>query len=165
MTMRCIPAGAVGAALLVTALSAPAAAAPSAASSSLRCPGARAVASSSKIDGAWRRNLPREAWLAAGLSALDWETNGGLHTLRFDHGIWVDRDDVVGRPPDGCGSFTLKNGVLKVFQTGDGDARVPKRELFRVRVVKKGDQLQLLRLWAVDPVGRYVFSGTWKRLG
>jgi hypothetical protein len=164
MTMRCIPAVTVGAALLTSALGASASAAPSA-SNALRCPGARAVASSSKVDGTWRRNIPRDAWLAAGLSALDWETNGGRHTLTFDHGVWLDHDDVVGRPPDGCGPYTLKNGVLKAFQTGEAGALLPKREIFRVRVVRTGDRLQRLTVKTLDPVGSYTFSGTWKRVG
>jgi hypothetical protein len=155
---------ALGATLLVATLGASAAAAPNT-SNAVRCPGATRAATASRIDGSWRRDLPRAAWIKAGLSALDWETNGGRHTLTFDHGVWLDHDDVVGKPPDGCGPYTLKAGVLTGMWTGAGGASTPKRVLFKVRVTRSGDALRLVSLATFDSVGRYVFSGTWRKLG
>ena len=157
---------AVGATLLVATLGASATAATST-SAALRCPGATRAATASRIDGAWRRDIPRAAWIKAGLSALDWETNGGRHTLTFDHGVWYDHDDVVGTPPDACGPYTLKAGVLTGAQTTIGGTSVPKRAIFKVRATRSGDTLRLvpLPLATSDPVGRYTFSGTWRKLG
>ena len=156
---------ALGAALLVATAGASATAATSR-SHALRCPGATRAATASRIDGAWRRDLPRAAWVEAGLSALDWETNGGRHTLTFDHGVWLDHDDVVGKPPDACGPYTVKAGVLTAFFTANGGVAIPKRLLFKTRVTRSGDTLRLVPVGALDDqMVVYLFAGTWRMVG
>ena len=85
--------------------------------------------------------------------------------LTFDHGLWRDHDDVVGKPPDACGPSTVKNGVLTAISTSEGGTRLPKRTLFRVRFARNGDRLQLTIVSAFDYIAAYVFSGSWQRLG
>jgi hypothetical protein len=134
-------------------------------SDALKCPGAAAAAKAGRIDGVWRRDLPKAAWVKAGLTALDWETNGGRHTLTFDHGAFLDHDAVAGNPPDGCGTIGLKGAILTAHLTAVGGAPQQKVLLFQVRATKNGDTLQLAPLKALDPVARYIFSGTWRKVG
>jgi hypothetical protein len=154
----------LGAAMLLAALSSSANGGTKT-SDMLSCPGATGGMKATRIDGSWRRDLPKAAWVKAGLTALDWETNGGRHTLTFDHGVFLDHDVVVGNPPDACGPFSLKGAVLTAHQAAVGGALQEKVLLFKVKATRNGDTLRLAPLKALDPVARYVFSGTWRKLG
>ena len=81
------------------------------------------------------------------------------------HGAFLDHDVVAGNPPDACGPIGLKGVILTAHLTAVGGTPQQKVLLFQVRVTKNSDTLQLAPLKALDPVARYIFSGTWRKVG
>jgi hypothetical protein len=118
----------------------------------------------SVLDGSWRKTVTKAEFRRAGLSEQSWNTNGGLHTLTFKNGKWLDHDQVVGNPPDGGGPFTIRGKVVTAIWNWVGGRSIKPVMLFRARFVRKGDTLRLTVLGG-DKMAPVLWAGTWKRVG